>query len=165
MTGYFGWELLYAHGFYCHMSRSIKWRLFLPLLMSFLFLFALLRAELRWRECASEEGRVCFGYPLYLPYGLRQQIDVHWMATLPALVLRLYSAGMSVSYDREPFLPWPRIVITFLSCVTVWSIIGLWLQRLREARHLTDHSRVARRLVLALVLVFVPFSIFVVYLV
>ena len=60
------------------MLRLQKWQL-LPAVVLALFLLALLRVDLRWRDCTSDEGRVCFNYPNYLPYEVRQAIDLHWL--------------------------------------------------------------------------------------
>ena len=57
---------------YKDMFHSQKWQFLLPLLMLPLFMLALLRTELRWRECTSDEGRVYFNYLLYLSYEIRQ---------------------------------------------------------------------------------------------
>ena len=140
-----------------------KWQVVLPVLMLPLFMLALLRTELRWRECSSDEGRVCFNYPLYLPYEVRQQLDVHWIATLPAGILQLTPASMSPYYDRTRPVQWPRILTTILSCGGIWYLIGLWFQQLRDANPLSERGTIARLSVLALA-AFIPFTCFAVYL-
>jgi hypothetical protein len=156
--------LAYLPGLLGDMFNSQKWQVLFPLLMLPLFMLALLRTELRWRECASDESRVCFNYPLYLPYEIRQQIDVHWIATLPAGILQLYPASISPERDRARHLQWPRILITILSCGMIWYLIGLWAQQLRNAKPLSERGRFARFSVLTLVVLLVPFSCFAVYL-
>jgi hypothetical protein len=146
------------------MLRPQKWQFFLPLLMLPLFMLALLRTEMRWRECSADERRECFYYPLYLPYELRQQIDVHWIATLPAGILQLYPASISNDHSRAHPIQWPRILVTILSCGVIWYLIGLWAQQLQDARPLSKRGPVARFSMLALVVLFAPFTCFAVYL-
>jgi hypothetical protein len=113
--------------------------------MSVLFLTYLVRAELRWRECHDERvtDLVCFPYPMYLPNAIKCGIDLHWMGlVLPAALDQLPS---SLGGEKAR---WSSYVVTVLSVVAFWSLLGLWFERLRAERRLQTRGKRAALMVL-----------------
>lgn len=146
------------------MPNLAKWQYLLPMVMLPLFLLALLRAETEWKECEEDLRRVCFYYPLSTPYELRQRIDMHWIAILPAGMVKLHPASLSSRSHRLPAFHWPRIAVTSLSCGAVWYLIGLWAQRFKDGKRLSIQGRAFRFALLVFVLFVVPLLCFSAYL-
>jgi hypothetical protein len=131
-------------------------RYFLPTLMIPIFLLAFVRAELRWRDCSQDEGRVCFNYPTYLRYETRQALDVHWPSLLPTALLHQLPYSISPAFDKERQTPVLRYIVTVSSVVCFWYAVGLWWERLLAGSRLRPQSRVLRWSLLVLLIILTP---------
>lgn len=124
--------------------RFLRSRYFLPALMVPLFLIAFAKTDIRWRECTNDLGRVCFPYPTYLQYEVRQGLDIHWPALLPAILLDQLPDSIDPNAPKQGRAQWPRLLITISGLVGCWYCIGVWWQRLVSGHRISVGRKAAR---------------------
>jgi hypothetical protein len=124
--------------------QRVRSRYFLPVVMIPLFLLAFVRADLRWRDCSRDDGRVCFNYPAYLRYETRQALDLHWLPLLPAALFRQLPDSISPAFEQGPQNQVLRYIVTISGVLCFWWLVGLWWERLFAGRRIDPRRRKLR---------------------
>ena len=128
-------------------------RLAVPLVMVPLFAISFVRVETRWRDRAVElDARdMSWDLSLYVPYHIRQGLDLHWLGLTAPAMLNLLPRSMTKMSSTPLAGPLPYGA-AFASVAAVWFLFGLWMKRLNSGRRL--QNRWARGAVLTAALGF-----------